>query len=416
MTILQIETPPWALPIIENDTWSYLGLYGGRGTGKSHFLAEKMIEDHVIDQDRSSVCLREVQKSVDQSVKKLLCSKIDKFGLNDYFIVQDQCIKSKRGKGIIIFNGLQNHTAESIKSLEAYDCAWIEEAQSISAFSWDTLRPTIRRKKGSQIWASWNPNKPDQCIDNFFRGEVGSKDASVLSIRVNFTDNPWFGDELRSEMERDRQRDFDTYRWMWLGEYRTNSDSVVFKNWRIEEFEAPDDAVLRFGADWGFATDPTTLVRCYIVGRKLYVDYEAYKVGCEIVDTPTLFMSVPDSERWPIVADSARPETISYMRSNGFSRILPAVKGPKSVEDGIEWLRSFEIIVHPRCVNVIRELASYAYKVDKYSGQVLPLLDDKNNHTIDALRYACESARRGMREQERKRSIATVQVPRMFGR
>jgi phage terminase large subunit len=131
------------------------------------------------------------------------------------------------------------------------------------------------------------------------------------------------------------------------------------------------------------------------------VDYEAYRVGCEITDTPDLFMSVPEAEKWPIVADSARPETISHMQRHGFPKIQPAVKGPKSIEDGIEWLKSFDIIVHPRCVNTINELTLYSYKTDPLTGQVLPLLEDKSNHVIDALRYACEGARRAARIKKR---------------
>jgi phage terminase large subunit len=195
-------------------------------------------------------------------------------------------------------------------------------------------------------------------------------------------------------MEYDRGRDPDKYGHIWLGGYLQNSEARVFRNWRIEEFEAPDDAIHRLGADWGFASDPTVLVRCHIAGRKLYVDHEAYRVGCEIMDTPDLFFSVPDAEKWPLVADSSRPETISHMRRHGFPKITGAVKGPKSVEDGVEWLKSFEIIVHPRCTHVIDELTLYSYKTDPLTGRVLPVLADKSNHCIDALRYACEGARR----------------------
>jgi phage terminase large subunit len=135
-------------------------------------------------------------------------------------------------------------------------------------------------------------------------------------------------------------------------------------------------------------------VRCYVEGRTLFVDYEAYMVGCEITDTPTLFSTVPDSERWPIVADSARPETISHLRKNGYPKIMSAVKGPRSLEEGVEWLRSHDIVVHPRCTHLVDELTLYAYKADPLTGKVLPVLEDRDNHIIDALRYACEGARR----------------------
>jgi phage terminase, large subunit, PBSX family len=388
-TTLRIETPRWAVPLF-NDA-RYKAAHGGRGSGKSHMFAEMLIEEHIMDPNRRTVCVREVQKSLAQSVKRLLEDKIKKLGVESAFIVQESMIKSAHGSGIIIFQGMQNHTSDSIKSLEGYDCAWVEEAQSLSQRSLDLLRPTIR-KEGSQLWFTWNPSAATDPVDSLLRGDKPPPDATV--VEVNYQDNPWFPDVLKGEMEYDRGRDYEKYEHVWLGKYLQNSDTRVFKNWCVEDFETPVDATLRFGADWGFASDPTVLIRCYIEGRTLYVDHEAYMVGCEIVNTPELFFQIPESERWPIVADSARPETISYMRSHGFPKIMAAVKGPKSLEEGVEWLKSFDIVVHPRCQHTIDELTLYSYKKDALTDAVLPVLEDKDNHLIDALRYACESVRR----------------------
>lgn len=395
MSTLKISTPRWMLPFLEPAR--YKGAYGGRGSGKSHAFAEMGIEAHILDPKRRMVCVREVQKSLAQSVKRLLETKIEAMNAGAYFEVQDAVIKSKRGDGMILFQGLQNHTADSIKSLEGYDCAWVEEAQSLSQRSLDLLRPTIR-KPGSELWFTWNPGKDTDPVDVLLRGTDPPPDAVVK--RVNYTDNPWFPDVLRAEMEYDRSRDHERFMHVWEGEYAGSSEARVFKNWVVEEFEAPADAIHRFGADWGFAIDPTVLIRCHILGRKLFIDFEAYKIGCEITDTPSLFETVPESDRWPIIADSSRPETISHMRRNGYPKIMPAVKGPKSVEDGIEWLRSFDIIVHPRCEHVISELKLYSYKIDPMTNQVLPQLADKDNHLIDALRYACEGARRAANQNK----------------
>ena len=389
MTTLKIQTPRWAVPLLKPSR--YKGAYGGRGSGKSHCFAEMLIEAHILDPKSRSVCVREVQKSLSQSVKRLLETKIEQMNAGAYFEVQEAVIKSKNGDGLIIFQGMQNHTADSIKSLEGYDRAWVEEAQSLSQRSLDLLRPTIR-KPGSELWFTWNPSQASDPVDLLLRGELPPFDATILE--VNFNDNPWFPDVLRAEMEYDRRRDPDKYAHVWRGGYLKNSSSRVFKNWRVEEFEAPKDATHRFGADWGFASDPSVLVRCHIVGRTLYIDHEAYMVGCEIVNTPDLFMTVPESEKWPIVADSSRPETISHMRKHGFPKIMAAVKGPKSIEEGIEWLKSFDIVVHPRCIHTIDELTLYSFKTDPLTGQILPILQDKKNHVIDAIRYACEGVRR----------------------
>lgn len=395
MTDLVIDTPRWMYPLLGHAR--YKGVYGGRGSGKSHGFAEMIIE-RCISEKTHVVCVREVQQSLNQSVKKLLESKIASLGVGHLFEVQYDKILGKNGS-LIIFQGMASTTAESIKSLEGFDIAWVEEAQSLSQRSLDLLRPTIR-KEGSEIWFSWNPEHNTDPIDVFLRGDMPPPDSVV--VKANYRDNPWLPEVLKQELEYDQRRDPDKFAHVWLGEYQKNSESRVFKNWRIEEFYRPDGTIFRLGADWGFSVDPSVLVRCSIDGNLLYVDYEAYQVGCEIVNLPTLFMSVPDSEKWPIIADSARPETISHMQKNGFPKILPAIKGAKSLEEGVEFLKSFDIVVHPRCKHVIDELTLYSYKTDPMTGLVMPILADKDNHMIDALRYACEGVRRATAVKRRQ--------------
>lgn len=388
MSKLTIETPQVFEPLLYASR--YKGAHGGRGSGKSHFFAELLVEKALMQPGLRWACIREVQKSLEQSVKRLLEDKIEKLGVGKLFNVKQFEIETPGG-GVIIFQGMQNHTAESIKSLEGFDGAWVEEAQSLSQKSLDLLRPTIR-KESSELWFSWNPREETDPVDVFLRGDNLPPGAVV--VQANYHDNPFLPEVLKAELEYDRMRDPDKYRHIWLGEYQQNSEARVFKNWKIEEFERPEGSIFRLGADWGFASDPSVLVRSSIEGNRLYIDYEAYMVGCEIVNLPELFMSVPEAEKWPMTADSARPETISHMQKNGFPKIRAAIKGAKSIEDGIEWLKSFDIVVHPRCKHTIDELTSYSYKTDSLTGDVLPILEDKNNHVIDALRYACEGARR----------------------
>ena len=384
---LRLDTPEVFEPLLQPAR--YRGAWGGRGSGKSHFFAELAVEES-LRRRVDIVCLREVQKSLKFSVKKLIEAKIEALGVTDYFEVQQEQIRSRRG-GVMIFQGMQDHTSDSIKSLEGFGIAWFEEAQSASQRSLDLLRPTIRAPR-SELWFSWNPNFETDPIDRLLRGERPPPGAVV--VRANYRDNPWLPAELKAELEYDRQRDPDKFAHIWLGEYRRNSEARVFRNWVVEEFERPPGTVHRLGADWGFSVDPSVLVRCSIDGNRLYVDYEAWQIGCEIVNLPELFMSVPEAEKWPITADSARPETISHMQRNGFPRIRSAIKGPKSLEEGVEFLKSFDLVVHPRCQHLIDELTLYSYKTDPLTNDVLPILADKDNHVIDALRYALEGARR----------------------
>jgi phage terminase large subunit len=274
-----------------------------------------------------------------------------------------------------------------VKSTEGVDIAWVEEADTISNESLDLLIPTVRKPR-SEIWFTFNPDSPDDPVYTRF---VKTERPDAIVRKVNYNDNPWFPDVLRREMEWDRAHDTDKWLHVWQGEPRTASNAQVFSGrWRVESFETPEDAQFYHGADWGFSVDPTALVRCYIADRTLYIDREAYGVGVDIDDTPQLFESVPTAKQWRITADSARPETISYMRKAGFD-IAGAKKGKGSVEDGIEFIKSFhEIVVHPRCKHAIDELKMYSYKLDRLTGEPTPVLEDKHNHIVDALRYALE--------------------------
>ena len=395
LSTLRVEVPRPFKPLLAPAR--YKGSWGGRGSGKSHFFAERAIVRSVTERT-DIVCVREIQKSLDQSVKKLLEFKIASMGQAHRFTITERHIESDLG-GIIIFQGMQSHTATSIQSLEGYDVAWVEEAQALSQRSLDLLRPTIR-KPGSELWFSWNPSLETDPVDALLRGDNPPPGAVV--VRVGYKDNPWLPDVLQAEADYDQKRDPDKFAWVWGGEYQRHSEARVFRNWTVDEFERPEGTVYRMGADWGYSVDPSVLVRCSIDGNRLYIDYESYLVGCEIMQLPDLFDRVPESRKWFITADSARPETISHMQRHGYPKISPAIKGARSIEEGVAFLQSFDIVVHPRCRHVIDELTLYSYKQDPLTEKVLPMLEDKHNHCIDAIRYACEGARKTISVQKMK--------------
>lgn len=381
----------------------YKGIYGGRGSGKSHFFADQLIEDSLrapteIKEGLRTVCVREYQVSLEQSVKRLLEDKISEYGVGRQFRILNTHIETP-GDGIIIFQGMQAHTSESIKSLEGYHRAWVEEAQNLSQRSLDLLRPTIR-EEGSELWFSWNPSSKKDPVDELLRP---SPPPDAIVVKANYVDNPFFPDVLRKEMEWDKRRDPDKYAHVWLGGYEERSEARVFKNWKTQEFETPLGVEFLYGADWGYSVDPSVLVRCYVIGRTLCIDREAYSIGVEIDHLDKLFDTVPGSRDWTITADSARPETISYLNRHGFPKLVAAVKGKDSVKEGVIFLQNFDIIVHPRCTHTIDELSSYAYKVDKKTDKLVlpPTLEDKKNHVIDSLRYAVERIRADVFEYEK---------------
>lgn len=376
---------------------------GGRGSAKSRSAAAALILQ-AAESPHRILCAREIQKSIKDSVKRLLDDEIERLGLSHFFESVENEIRGKNGS-LFIFAGLRGNSA-SIKSMEGITRCWIEEAQTISRASLDDLIPTIRTP-GSEIWFTYNPRFETDPVDVMFKAD--ELPPSTILLHINWQDNPWFPDVLKQEMDYDKRRDTDKYLHIWEGQYQRKTGARVFNNWTIEEFTRPVGTVHRLGADWGFSVDPSVLVRCDIEGNRLYVDYEAYAVGCEIVNLPELFMSVPDAEKWPITADSARPETISHMQRNGFPKIRGAIKGPKSLDEGVEFLKSFDIVVHPRCKHLIDELTLYSYKTDPLDdSKILPILSDKDNHVIDSLRYACEGARRATAHKRDRKPILTM--------
>jgi phage terminase large subunit len=377
----------------------YKGAHGGRGSAKSHFFAEYAVEEAFTVPGTRIVCIREIQKSLAQSVKHTIETKIEKFGLGQSFNVKETSIVTP-GDGLIAFIGMQNHTADSIKSLEGFRIAWTEEAQSLSERSLELLRPTIRLPN-SELWFSWNPESPQDPVDQLLRGEKRVKNAIV--VQSNWRDNPWFPDVLQEERLTDLERDQDKYDHVWEGGYRTISDAVIFRNRVVvEDFETPKGARFFHGADWGFSQDPTVLIRCFVQDDCLYVDREAFGYHVELDETPALFDSIETSRRWPIKADAARPETISHVKKKGFPLISGAEKWRGSIEDGIACLKSFKrIVVHTRCPQVAKEFRMYSFKVDPRQVDadgkpvILPIIVDSWNHGIDALRYALDGYIKG---------------------
>jgi len=222
--ILEIQTPRVFTPFLSPKR--YKAAFGGRGSGKSHFFAEEIVDAAVRRKGLRVVCVREVQKSLKESAKRLIEDKITAHGVwpmfggkprNDHIITP--------GGGVILFQGMQDHTADSIKSLEGFDVAWVEEAQTLSDLSLEFLRPTIR-KPGSELWFSWNPRSAMDAVDQFFRGLQPPDNATI--VKVNYSDNPFFPGELEAERLHDKATKRDRYAHIWLGEYEPMAIGAIW--------------------------------------------------------------------------------------------------------------------------------------------------------------------------------------------
>lgn len=223
MSVLQIKTAKVFEPLLHPSR--YKGAWGGRGSGKSHFFAGLMVEDHVRFPGMRSACVREIQKSLKDSAKRLIEDKIKEYDLeNRGFRILNDRIETP-GDGIITFIGMADHNSESVKSIEGFGRAWIEEAHTLSKRSLKLLRPTIRAP-GSEIWASWNPTRKSDAVDKLLRGT--NKPTDIIVVEANWRNNPWFPAELEQERQDDLRIDPDGYNHTWDGGYVTTIDGAYF--------------------------------------------------------------------------------------------------------------------------------------------------------------------------------------------
>ena len=258
---LDVAYPAWAEPLLLPAR--YKGAVGGRARGASHFFAGLAVEEMVCDPDLRFVCIREVQRALRYSAKSLVESKIRTMGVSHLFEILTPEIRRRGGSGVMIFEGMQDHTADSIKSLEDFKRAWVEEAHSLSERSLRLLRPTIRAP-GSELWFSWNRESPEDAVDKFFADRDG--DQNVCVVEATYEDNPFLPPEMLQEAEDDRRVDPEVYDHVWAGGYFLGGSGRVYSsflakpwpNGNIDESIEDTGGDLLVGID--FNVDPMSAV------------------------------------------------------------------------------------------------------------------------------------------------------------
>lgn len=390
MTTATIQLPPKLVPMfaLERGAVQYRNMHGGRGSAKS-FSAALMASVWGYAEPLRILCTREFQASIKESFHAELKAAIAAHPfLEAHYDVGVDYLRGANGTEFI-FRGLR-HSVNTIKSLAKIDLTIVEEAEDAPEASWLALEATVFRQPKSELWALWNPRLDGSPVDMRFRKHPPD---NAVTVEMNWNDNPFFPAGLDKLRRREQSRlDPATYAHVWDGAYLVNSAAQVFSGkWRVEEFEpkASWDGPYQ-GGDFGYAQDPTAAVRVYIHGDTLYVSHEA---GGRAIELDAIAARVKEQipgyddhlSRW----DSASPGSISILTRSGLPKAIGADKWQGSVDDGIRFLRAFrEIVVHPRCVNTIGEMRLYSYKVDRLTGDILPVLVDANNHWIDAIRYS----------------------------
>lgn len=409
MSKAQIELPPKLIPLFSEQGLRYRVSKGGRGSGKTRTFA-------LMTAIRGYMCAESGQSGVILSAREHLNSLADSSMeeikqairavpfLNDYYEMGENYIRTKNRLVSYVFAGLR-HNLDSIKSKARIILAWVDEAETVSEVAWQKLMPTVR-EDDSEVWITYNPERRNSPTNKRFGNpEIVDDDTGNVIGRcviMNYSDNPWFPHVLELERRQDKKNlSPEKYDWIWEGAYLEMSEAVVFKGkFEVQDF-TPD--LRRWngpyqGLDFGFANDPTAGVQCFINANTLYIYRDFSRVGLELDDTAKLALNkIPDFNKYPIIADNARPESISHLSRKGLPRIEACKKGKGSVEDGVSYIQSFDkVIIHPSCVATLQEFKTYSYKTDKLTGDVLPILLDENNHIIDAIRYALEKARKGV--------------------
>ncbi|WP_410680684.1 PBSX family phage terminase large subunit [Citrobacter braakii] len=415
--IADLKIPAKLVPVFTAENVRYRGAWGGRGSAKTRtFALMSAVRAYQAAESNLSgviLCGREYMNSLEESSMEEVKQAIRSVPwLNDYFDIGEKYIRTKNRRVSYVFCGLR-HNLDSIKSKARILLAWVDEAESVSDVAWKKLRPTVR-EDGSEIWVTWNPEKDSSATDKRFR-KTPPKNSII--VEMNYNDNPWFPSVLEEERQDDLATlDYADYAWIWEGAYLENSNKQVLANRYVVQSFADDlwqkaDRLL-FGGDFGFAEDPSTLIRGFILDNCLHIEYEAYGKHVELDDMwkfyagkegakqrqldewkvtdEAKYPGIPEARKWPIKADNSRPETISHIKAQGFN-ISAAKKWQGSVEDGITYLRGFKkIIIHPRCKETAKEARLYSYKTDRVTSEVLPIIEDKNNHCWDAVRYSLD--------------------------
>lgn len=357
------------------------------------------------------LCAREYQNSVKRSFHAELKNAIrSNEWLASQYIVGIDYLKHKTNGTEFIFTGLRNNI-ESVKSLAQIDLCIVEEAETVPHASWIDLLPTIRGSR-SELWIIYNQKRRDSWVAQTFDSDELPPRTAIADL--NFSDNPWFPAVLEEQRLHDKATlDPALYRHIWEGAYYEQSDSQVFAGrYRIDEFEPHRswDGPY-YGLDFGFSQDPTAGVVAWVHDDTLYIEHELYEKRLELDDTAdAMIKALPGCEKHTVRADNARPESISYLSRNGIPRIEACKKGKGSVEDGVEFIKSFkQVVIHPRCVNTANEFALYSYKVDRLTGDILPVIVDAFNHAIDSLRYALEPLMRS-------KAVGGLMIPKRLRR
>ena len=361
--------------------------YGGAGSGKSHFITQKLLIK-ALQRNRKVLVMRKVGNTLKDSVWQLVVDTLSQFQILGYCKVNKSTFTITLPNGsILLFKGMDD--SEKIKSITGITDIWCEEATEFTEEDIEQLNLRLRAKTSDlQMLFSFNPvSKANWVYRRWFAKDAVVTDDTVIH-QSTYKDNRFLPEDYIATIEKMAKTNPTYYRIYALGEF-ASLDKLVFNNWRIGTVADTHDWDMLCGLDFGYTNDPTAFVVSFVQGETLYVAKEFVKTGLLNNQIATVITDLGFSKS-TIIGDSAEVKSIEELKRDGLYRIYPAVKGQGSILQGIQKLQQYEIVVDPSCEHVITELQNYAWKKDRLSGEYVNEPIDEFNHCIDALRYSLQ--------------------------
>ncbi len=383
---------PVYFPYLQDYQHRYEVYYGGAGSGKSVFIAQKLIVK-ACQSERKILVIRKFGTSVRDSTFELIISILKQWKIYEYCkINQSTFTITLPNDSVFLFKGLDD--PEKIKSITNVTDIWCEEANELSDEEFTQLDFRVRTKKPNlQLFVSFNPvSKVNWVYKRWFDEGVTIKDNTFI-LHTTYKDNPYLPEEYTQSLETTIETNPTYYRIYALGEF-CSLEKLVYTNWEIKEFNHNDiKGDLLVGLDFGFSNDTAALIASVLdeENKAIYVFQEWGDTNKTNQELASIIKSLGFSKS-TIIADSAEPKSIEELKRDGIYRIKESVKGKDSILHGIQKIQQYKLIVHPSCIKTITELENYSWQKDKKTNEYINKPIDMFNHFLDALRYSLQSA------------------------
>ena len=389
---------PIYLPYLYDYSKRYNVYYGGRASGKTKFIMQKLLIKGLRER-RTILLMRKQTTQLRDSVWKEMLQTISDFHLLDYFSINKTEFRITCKINGTEFKCLGLDEPEKIKGFADISDVFMDEVTGFNKEDVELIDGTLRSPKFKlplQMYFAFNPISKANFVYTYFGFDTGIVPSNTFILKSTYLDNPFLGANVAERYEALKQRDYQRWQIEALGDF-VSLDRLVFQNVKVEEFNHADiKGQLICGLDYGFVNDISAFVASLLdeENKKLYV----FKIWGDTNKTNQELANIIKAMGFGksvIIADCAEQKSIEEMRREGIIKIKPSVKGADSIIHGIQKLQQYEIIVHPDCEGIIIEFQNYAWQKDKQSGEYINKPIDAFNHYIDALRYSLQSAGAG---------------------